>query len=138
MNRRGLSVVAGPVDAPRAASATMVSISTEQISTLVFRVRSGKLNSVSAVRDAGIRLEYDGDLASRFDLLEAYIQPGHARTCIAEGLVALGAAPYRDVTLDGEGSGLEQLAVAPWMLAGFVESSYVKALVSADLLRDRK
>lgn len=135
MNRRGLSVVASSIDAPRAAS--LVSISTEQIATLVFRVRSGKLTSVSAVRDAGIRLEYDGDLASRLDLLEAYIQPGHARTCIAEGLVALGAVPYRDITLDGEGSELEQLSVAPWMLAGFVESSYVKALVSADLLRDR-
>jgi hypothetical protein len=137
MNRRGLSVVAGSNDAPRVASAILVSISTEQISALVFRVRTGKLTSVSAVRDAGIRLEYDGDLASRLDLLEAYVQPGHARTCIAEGLVALGAVPYRDITLDGEGSELEQLCVAPWMLAGFVESSYVKALVSADLLRDR-
>jgi hypothetical protein len=65
---------------------------------------------------------------SKQKLLDAYIQPGHARTCIAEGLVALGAPAYRDITLDGQGSDLEQLRVLPWMLAGAVDESYVRAL----------
>lgn len=133
MNRRGLSVVAGSVDAPRVASASIISIATEPLFMVLYRVKSGKLTSVFAVRDAGIRLEYDGDSPTKRALLDTYIRPGHARTCISEGLIALGARAYRDITLDGEGSDLEQLRVMPWMLAGAVDEIYVGALQTAGL-----
>lgn len=67
---------------------------------LVFQVHDGETEDVLAVRDRGIAITIDADYPTYGDLLLASIGSGECATCLAEGLVRLGAANAGTVTVD--------------------------------------
>lgn len=70
---------------------------------LVFQVHEGMVEDILAVRDRGVPLAFDADYPTYADLLVATIGNGEYATCLAEGLVRLGAANAGTVTVDLEG-----------------------------------
>lgn len=74
---------------------------------LVFQVHEGQTEEIQAVRDRGVPLVIDADYPTYTDLLAAMIANGECATCLAEGLVRLGAANAGTVTVDlkGDASG---------------------------------
>lgn len=84
-------------------------------------VAASPLRAIEAVRDGGMKLIIDGDDPDRATLLIAAILPGHARTCVAEGLVRLGCWPVFPLTIDADGDGLRPRVTRMDELAGAVQ-----------------
>lgn len=98
---------------------------------LVYQVHDGAIAAVEAVRDNGVALVFKQDHPSYAALIAASPQAGAGEydTCLAEGLVALGAAPAGGVRVDcrGEDDGLSP--------GGYVEaaSEIVRRIVTTRL-----
>lgn len=69
---------------------------------LTYQVHAGRVAEISAVRDGGVELTYLRDYAERRWLYDDFapIPGGCYATCLAEGLVALGAPPVFLITVD--------------------------------------
>lgn len=70
---------------------------------LVYQFHNGTVSAVSAVRDAGAALTFSADYASYALLVAAAIPAGQYATCLAEGMIRLGAKATALVTLDAQG-----------------------------------
>lgn len=66
---------------------------------LIYQVNDGPVNTIT-VYDGGVALTGDGDNGTLAALLAAVINPGHYRTCLAEGLFRLGGSPAGTLTAD--------------------------------------
>lgn len=67
---------------------------------LVYQLHDGALDAVLAVRDRGTAVTFSADYASYAALVAASIAGGSYATCLAEGLIRLGATPDGTVTAD--------------------------------------
>lgn len=67
---------------------------------LVYQIHDGALDAVFGVRDRGGALTFGADRADYAALVAASIAGGSYDTCLAEGLIRLGAAPDGTVTAD--------------------------------------
>lgn len=70
---------------------------------LVYQSHTGALEAINAVRDRGVLLSFDADYANYAALVGATIAGGEYGTCLAEGLIRLGASPDGIVTCDAQG-----------------------------------
>lgn len=70
---------------------------------LVYQFHSRAAQGVDAAFDGGMPLDYDTDYASYSALIAATIKAGKYATCLAEGLVRLGAPVAMLLTLDVKG-----------------------------------
>lgn len=70
---------------------------------LVYQSHDGSVQAVNAVRDRGVALAFDADYVSYAALIGATIAGGEYGTCLAEGLIRLGASPDGIVTCDVQG-----------------------------------
>ncbi len=98
---------------------------------LVFQIHDGVMGSVTAVYDKGIELADGGDFASYAALIAANITPGFYATCLASGLVRLGAKLAGNLTIDGVGA-LGSATTIPDLAKAFLISDW-GGLVLADL-----
>lgn len=69
----------------------------------VYQLNDGSIQAVLAVRDKGAPLGFDADYADYAALIAATIAPGDYATCLALGLIRLGAPSEGLVTVDFEG-----------------------------------
>lgn len=86
----------------------------------VYCVAGHSLEAIEAVRDGGVPLVIDGDDPDRDTLIAAEILPGHARTCLHEGLVRTGGQVVFPLTVDARGDSLVIADVDRRELAGVV------------------
>jgi hypothetical protein len=70
---------------------------------LIFQVHDGPIEGVHAVYDRGNSLTNGGDYADYNALAAAYVAPGFFVTCIAQGLIRLGAKIVGALTADVNG-----------------------------------
>lgn len=70
---------------------------------LVYQFHSRAAQAVDAAFDGGIPLEFAADYASYATLIAATVKAGYYATCLAEGLVRLGAPVALVLTLDVQG-----------------------------------
>lgn len=70
---------------------------------LIWQFHDGAAHAVDAVYDAGVALTPASDRANLAALEAATIAPGSYDTCLALGLIRLGAAPAGRVTMDARG-----------------------------------
>ena len=79
----------------------------ESAANLIYRVSTGRVRDVSAVRDGGQPLlqgvDYPDYAALLAAVLGSAIPPATYATCLSEGRFALGSSPVYDVTCDLEG-----------------------------------
>jgi hypothetical protein len=68
---------------------------------LIYLANDGPVDAIFAVRDRGIPLSFDADYANYAALVAASISDGEYATCLAEGLIRLGADADGTVTADG-------------------------------------
>jgi hypothetical protein len=109
-------------------------------SKLVYQISAGQIASVEAVYDRGAALTAGTDYANSGLLLAASPGAGTYDTCLAEGLIRLGASPAGAVTVDATQGGaatdrtaatmLSTLALAAGVLAGDISSADVTALAA--------
>ena len=71
---------------------------------LIYQIHGGPVESIDAVYDSGVELEFDADYASYKILLEALVPAGEYATCIALGYIKLGASPSGTITVDLHGN----------------------------------
>lgn len=71
--------------------------------SLIQQVSYTSIAGVTAVRDGGVALSLNGDYPAYAALAAATIAPGQYATCIASGLIRVGAAPVLGVTCDVQG-----------------------------------
>jgi hypothetical protein len=71
---------------------------------LIYQIHGGPVQSIDAVYEAGVSLEFDADVAT-FDLLQQRtVPPGEYATCIERGYIKLGSDPDgRQITVDLHG-----------------------------------
>ncbi len=69
---------------------------------LLFQLHDGPMQQVLAVRDKGVALSSSGDLASYAALASATVASGSYKTCLAAGLLRVGATPS-SLTVDAQG-----------------------------------
>ncbi|MET4702179.1 hypothetical protein ABIE65_005231 [Constrictibacter sp. MBR-5] len=108
---------------------------------LVYMLSAGPIQAVLAVRDKGISLGFAGDHADLAALLSASLAPGDYATCLALGVLRLGAPPGGRVTADFEGdisSGYPDTAAAivrrlATLYGGFVDPDEIDAAAFAGL-----
>lgn len=91
-------------------------------SPLVYRVSAGSVQSIEAVRDGGMELIIDGDDPTILVLQRAEIAPGHARTCLSEGVFRIGTNPVFPVTVDATGNEMRPRVTRMDELAGAVQN----------------
>lgn len=91
---------------PRNVEPTLVSAA-----YLVFQVHSRAIAAIDAVYDRAVVLTASSDYASYATLTAATVAAGSYATCLAEGLVRLGATPVGPVTVDVQGDSTGGLAV---------------------------
>lgn len=101
---------------------------------LVYHLHDGAIKSVAAVRDKGVALAASLDHADYAALVAATIAAGSYATCLAEGLVRLGASPAGLVTVDLEGDNSNGVYVAD--SAGIVARIASQRLPAADRFGD--
>jgi hypothetical protein len=70
---------------------------------LIHQVHSGPVQAITAVRDGGVALTAGADFASFAALAGASVAAGDYATCLALGLLRLGATPARGITADVQG-----------------------------------
>lgn len=70
---------------------------------LIYQIHDGAMSQVLAVRDAGVPLIADGDVANYAALQSATVALGTYKTCLATGHIRLGGVPVR-LTVDARGS----------------------------------
>ena len=70
---------------------------------LVYQAHSRSIEAVSGVFDRAMPLEFGADRANYAALIAATVKAGYYDTCLAEGLIRLGAMPVGPVTLDLQG-----------------------------------
>lgn len=70
---------------------------------LIHQVHSGPVQAITAVRDGGVPLTAGADHASYAALAAATVAGGSFATCLAQGLLRLGATPSRTITVDVQG-----------------------------------
>ena len=70
---------------------------------LVYQVHDGQINAVTEVRDRGVALTATSDYADYAALVGATVAAGSYATCLALGLVRLGASSDGLITADVEG-----------------------------------
>jgi hypothetical protein len=79
----------------------------ESAAALIYRVSTGRIRAIPAVRDGGQPLLQGADYATYADLAAATaasaIPPATYATCLAEARFALGSSPVFDITCDVEG-----------------------------------
>lgn len=76
----------------------------EEAAFEIYRLHARSIESVTAVRDNGVALTFDGtDYPDRASLKAATIASGYYATCLAEGRLRLGGAAAGTITWDGEG-----------------------------------
>lgn len=71
--------------------------------SLIVQVSFTSIAGVTAVRDGGVALSFNADFATFAFLAAATLAPGQYATCLASGLIRLGAAPVYGVTCDVRG-----------------------------------
>jgi hypothetical protein len=76
---------------------------------LVYQLNDQKIQSVAAY-DGGLALTLDGDSTTYAALTSATIASGHFRTCVALGLIRLGASPAFALTADATGFSADGVA----------------------------
>lgn len=84
--------------APRNVEPTLISSA-----YLVYQFHSRAAQAVEAAFDGGLPLDFDADYASYSALIAATVRAGYYATCLAEGLVRLGAPVALVLTLDVQG-----------------------------------
>lgn len=82
-----------------------------------YQVSWRAVQAITAVRDKGIALIGDGDVATYAALMAATIAGGHYRTCLALGLIRLGDQAAGTITCDVEGDNVADA------IGGFVETT---------------
>jgi hypothetical protein len=70
---------------------------------LVYQAHSRSIEAVSGVFDRAMPLEFGSDRASYAALIAATVKAGYYDTCLAEGMIRLGAMPVGPVTMDLQG-----------------------------------
>jgi hypothetical protein len=70
---------------------------------LIYQIHDGAMSQVLAVRDAGVPLIADGDVANYAALQSATVALGTFKACLATGHIRLGGVPVR-LTVDARGS----------------------------------
>jgi len=78
---------------------------------LVYQVHSRAIAAIDAVYDRAVALTAGSDYASYALLIAATVTAGGYATCLAEGLVRLGATPVGPVTVDVQGDSTGGLAI---------------------------
>lgn len=66
---------------------------------LIYLASNGAVHAI-VVKDGGVALTSDGDVANLAALQAASVAGGHYRTCLALGLVKIGAVPAKTLTAD--------------------------------------
>jgi hypothetical protein len=70
---------------------------------LIYQIHGGPVQSIDAVYDSGVSLDFDADVTS-FDAIQQRVVPaGEYATCLARGYIKLGSTPIGQVTVDLHG-----------------------------------
>lgn len=67
----------------------------------IYQIHSGSIQGVIAVRDAGVELTFEEDVA---DILTAVVPAGHYTTQLSGGFIKLGSTPQGRITCDVQGA----------------------------------
>lgn len=71
--------------------------------SIILQASFSSIASVAAVKDGAVALSFSADYATYDLLAAATVAPGQYATCLAYGLIRLGAAPVCGVTVDLQG-----------------------------------
>lgn len=97
---------------------------------LIYQIHDGAMQQVLAVRDSGVPLASDGDVANYAALQSATVALGTYKTCLATGHIRVGGVPIA-LTVDARGSSTGGYPSTAGGLAAQILSTYTGTTVSA-------